>query len=570
MRIFRFILLFFAFLGFILAAPVGKDEAFKPSVLSASSGFEVKLSIDKSVYLYANKLKLYANGKDINTFLDFPTPSLKDDESVFTSDLSIFIPLGLLYNYSNDELDLIINYQGCSYDGFCYSPLQSSFKINLKNSTITPISINFVLDSIDEAANESTLSNDEQIAALFSDSSAIWVLASFFGYGLLLAFTPCVLPMLPILSAIIVAKASKQKSLKTALSTSIVYVLAMALTNAAFGVIAASIGSGLGAWLQSTPIIVATSVIFALLGILMFIAHNFKMPNALNAFVDKRINASSGYAGVALMGILSALVVSPCVAAPLAGALLYIASSGDVLLGGAALFILGLGMGAPLIALGFGAKILPRPGEWMAKISQIFGFIMLGFALWLLSRVIASEIVILLAGVLCVFAAVILGAFEAASSMVQKAFKAICAVILILGAGFILIFMLKSFNISAPLNTSLNAPLNQNVVTSLKELNNALQSSSKPVIAEFWASWCTNCKVFEKEVLGDKEVQAALNNFTLIKVDVSKADNKSAELLGQFELFGPPALIFYKDGKIQQKITGDVDKNDFLALLAKF
>ncbi len=568
MKILKFILLYFAiFTSFILAAPVDKDKAFEISLSSATSGFEATINIDKSVYLYADKLKFYANSKEINAFLDFPKITQKDGENVILNSFKIFIPLGLLYNYADENLDLFINYQGCSLDGFCYSPLQSSFKLNLKTSFITPISLNTPLENTSNF-EILTKSNDEQIADSFNELSAFWVIVSFFGYGLLLSFTPCVLPMLPVLSAIIIAKTSKQKSLKTALLASLSYVLAMALTNAIFGVIAASAGSGLNAWLQSNVVIIITSAVFAILGLLMFLTHNFKIPNFLNNFVDEKIKASSGYAGIALMGALSALVLSPCVAAPLAGALLYIANSADILLGGLALFFLGLGMGAPLIALGFGVKILPRPGEWMVKISQLFGFIMLGFALWMLSRI--FDEILIFAGILCVFAAVILGAFDEALSLAQKAFKAFCVVILIFGAGFILLFMFKEFGSDNLNKISYPSQATTQKISTLAQLNTAIQNSQKPVIAEFWASWCVNCKNFEKEVLSDSEVKNALENFTLIKVDVSKADNASKELLENFKLFGPPALIFFENKTQKLKITGEVNKMKFLEILNKF
>ena len=568
MKILKLILLYFAiFTSFILAAPVDKDKAFEISLSSATSGFEATINIDKSVYLYADKLKFYANSKEINAFLDYPKITQKDGENVILNSFKIFIPLGLLYNYADENLDLFINYQGCSLDGFCYSPLQSSFKLNLKTSFITPISLNTPLENTSNF-EILTKSNDEQIADSFNELSAFWVIVSFFGYGLLLSFTPCVLPMLPVLSAIIIAKTSKQKSLKTALLASLSYVLAMALTNAIFGVIAASAGSGLNAWLQSNVVIIITSAVFAILGLLMFLAHNFKIPNFLNNFVDEKIKASSGYAGIALMGALSALVLSPCVAAPLAGALLYIANSADILLGGLALFFLGLGMGAPLIALGFGVKILPHPGEWMVKISQLFGFIMLGFALWMLSRI--FDEILIFAGILCVFAAVILGAFDEALSLAQKAFKAFCVVILIFGAGFILLFMFKEFEADNLNKISYPSQATTQKISTLAELNTAIQNSQKPVIAEFWASWCVNCKNFEKEVLSDSEVKNALENFNLIKVDVSKADNASKELLENFKLFGPPALIFFENKTQKLKITGEVNKMKFLEILNKF
>lgn len=566
MRILKFILLYFGlFFSLVLATPVDKNKAFEILLSPVASGFEAKINLDKSVYLYANKLKIYANSKEINAFLDLPKSTQKDDQEVFLNSFKIFIPLGLLYNYGENEINLFINYQGCSLNGFCYSPLQSSFKLNLKNYFVTPISLNSVL------YDEIPKSNDEQIAENFSNLSAFLVIASFFGYGLLLSFTPCVLPMLPILSAIIIAKSNKQKSLKTAILASLIYVIAMALTNAIFGVIAACVGGGINAWIQSKPVIIITSVIFGFLGLLMFFANSFKIPNFLNNFVNEKIKASSGYAGIALMGVLCALVVSPCVAAPLAGALLYIANSADIILGGAALFSLGLGMGAPLIMLAFGVKILPRPGEWMLKISQLFGFIMLGFALWILARIIEHEI-LLFAGILCVFAAIILGAFDNAISMAQKFFKAFCVVILIFGTCFILLFMLENFS-SFSLIKNQNVILKQNLtqkITNLNELNEIIKNSQKPVIAEFWASWCVNCKNFEKEVLSDSEVLKALENFILIKVDVSNANDESSELLRNYELFGPPALIFYQNKTQKLKITGEVDKNKFLEILNKF
>ncbi|MFW5619524.1 MAG: thioredoxin domain-containing protein, partial [Campylobacter hyointestinalis] len=294
-----------------------------------------------------------------------------------------------------------------------------------------------------------------------------------------------------------------------------------------------------------------------------------ELPKKFQSYISSKSEKKGGILGVAIMGFLSALVVGPCVAAPLAGALLYIANSGDALLGGIALFVMSMGMGVPLLLVGIGSsRLLPKPGFWMDEIKRAFGFLMLGMAVWMLSRVIGDEISYFLYGVLGIFWAVGLGAFEPASTNGLKFIKAFGLFIFIISSVLVVNFSVNKF---APNLINKNVAIKQDniefiKVSNLKELDNILASSDKPVMIDFWASWCVNCKELDEITFMDPKVLLRLKDFTLIKIDVTNGSPDDAALMKKYSVFGPPALIFYKNTKElkNKQIVGFIGANEFL------
>ena len=348
-------------------------------------------------------------------------------------------------------------------------------------------------------------------------------------------------------------------------------------------------GSGVQSALQTPTVLIGFSLVFVALALSMFGLYELQMPLAMQNALSKKAQSKGGIIGVFAMGFLSALIASPCVAAPLAGALLYIAQSGNALFGGLALFTMGLGMGVPLLLIGASSgKILPRPGAWMDKIKTIFGFIMLIMAVWLSARVMGATAEILLYGVIGVFASVFFGAFDATNSELsggKKLLKGtallafIYSVLLIVGSfsgAKSALNPLEGFKSTSPgVNLSKNEP-NFISVSNLTELENAIKSSSKPVLIDFYATWCASCNELDEITFKDEAVLKKLENFTLLRVDVTKNSSDDAQIMKKFGLIGPPAILFFRAGSHAQdelknaRLIGFYPPEKFLAHLEKF
>lgn len=566
---FRFVTFMLFFISFCFSSVLSSDEAFKLEIQPTLSEFEAKINFDKSVYLYADKLKFVIKNQNLNEFLEFKEPKKDGANQIYDENFIVFLPLNLLKKYDNNEVELEIFFQGCSHSGFCYAPLKSSFKLNLNSLNVENLKQNETI------TNSQSSSNDEIIANTFKNSSAFWVLLSFFGYGLLLSLTPCVLPMVPILSAIIVAKKNVKNAKKSSFFASLLYVISMSVANAIFGIIAASFGASLQGYLQTPLVLISSSAIFVILAFFTFgfgarLEIFSKFQNALNS----KAGEFSGNFGVIFMGFLSALVISPCVAAPLAGALLYIASSGDVLLGGLALFVLSIGMGVPLLGLGAGFSFLPKPGAWMNKITIIFGFIMLGMAVWLLSRILSEQICYLLYGFLGICAVCFLADFGVLKSLKDRIFAIFLLILLAFSFCFIMLFVFESFGAKQQLNSSLSSDLStsdtRKKISSLNELNEFVKNAKSPVMIDFWANWCVNCKEFEEEIKNDILAQNLLLAFEVAIVDLSSMNDKNQEILSYYGLFGPPAFLFFENGELKHKIVATPKKDDFVTILKEF
>ena len=572
---FKFIFSLILFSGSLFAEVLDVSKAFVLSPSIDEQGVEIKFKFGENIYLYKDSFEVKLGEEKINGLLNMPKSENTGEYEIYPKDFSLFIPLNLVKEHlRNGSVRLNLSYQGCAKNGICYRPQTKIYDIFEKFGKFSIIA--FEKEQKDEANPEFTeLSEDQSIANELSSKNFFISLATFFGYGLLLSLTPCVFPMIPILSSIIVSKGGSLNAKKGFL-LSLVYVVAMSLAYALAGVGASLLGFGIAGALQNIYVLGAFAAIFVILSFSMFGFYDIKLPSKFENLISKKSQNSSGLVGVFIMGFASALIVSPCVAAPLAGALLYIAQSGDAIYGGIMLFVMGLGMGAPLLVIGLSSgKLLPRPGGWMDEVKKLFGFLMLIMAVWILARVLGAFFELLGYGVIGVFAAIYLGAFEAANSGWAKFKKALCVLVFIYSLMLIIGAFLGSKDVFSPLsglNLAKNeSELNFKQARNLNELNEMIKSSSKPVLVDFYADWCASCKEIEHITFKDAGVKNALAKFTLIRIDVTSGGAQNDEMLRNFGLIDPPALLLFKGGEEQKALRtiGFINAKNFLAKLEK-
>ena len=564
------------------------EEAFKVDFIKNENSLNIKIELGKDIYLYDDKLQVNItkpNKIELLKDLKLPKPVPYDGFIVHFDDLNIEIPYSLLkLKLDSNKYEIEFKFQGCSKAGLCYAHMSEkqiiSFEENAKEESIT--SIKEDIKQKDELSSSlkqeaENLSETDNIAASLKDSSTLIVLATFFGFGLLLAFTPCVFPMIPILSSIIV-KASQNESMsaKKGFLMSFVYVLAMSFAYSLAGIIAGIFGANLQASLQNPYVLVVFAFVFMALAFSMFGYFEIRLPASLQTKINKTADGKEkqGMLGIAIMGFLSALIVGPCVAPPLAGALVYIGQTGDALLGGIALFVMSLGMGVPLLLIGLGAgKFMPKPGGWMEGVTKIFGIIMLGVAIWLLDRVINPTVTMYLWAFLFISFGVYLKIYT------HIIVKSISKVLTILGAILLVGAVSGATNPLKPLDkfTSKVSLSKQDELKFIKiqniaQLEDAILKSSKPVILDFWANWCVSCKELDEITFKNDEVIKRLQNFTLLKVDVTQNSEEDKAIQKKFGVVGPPALIFWDENKQEvksAKIVGYKNPKEFLEILDK-
>ncbi len=465
------------------------------------------------------------------------------------------------------QFTLIAHYQGCADAGICYPPLTQELRITL--TPTLPARLSTTGFNTTEAVAPQNA--QDRLAAQLGSGKLLWTLLVFFGLGLLLAFTPCVFPMIPILSNIILGEKSLTAGRAFAISLS--FVMAMALTYTLAGVAAALAGASLQAAMQNPWVIGAFVGVLGLLALSLFGFYELRLPSALQTRIARLSGTqrSGSFIGAAIMGIFSALLVSPCTTAPLLGALLYISQSGDALLGGLALFSLSLGMGLPLLLIGTSAAtLLPKAGAWMEQVKAVFGVLILALGIWLLERIFSPALTLWLWAMLCIISAVAMGALQAlpqGASGLRSVWRGLGVVLLIYG---VLLLIGASSGAQDPLrplaaifystgssaNTGPQGPqtdspsptLQFHRVTTLAELNTHLQQAQarqQPVLVDFYADWCVDCVRMKRTTFTDSAVASALSAFYLIQADITQHGPPQRELLQRFTLFGPPALLFY-------------------------
>ena len=545
--------------------PLNFDNAFKiDAKFIKDSGAVLSFNIDESVYLYKDKFKLTISSNLINDELNLPPTKTYKDHEIYSGQFQILIPQGLIKDLSNiDKFDIKLSLSGCSIDGFCYPPKNFKFdffrgfsdykitKTELKNSNL----------------QHQAQRKEAKIAGFFENKNIFWIFAIFFGYGLLMSLTPCVFPMIPILSSILAFKIaknpngekSKQISIKTMLFLSLIYVLSMAFAYALIGAITGLFGFNLNTAFQNPLVSAVISALFVFFALNMFGVFEINLPSGFQNKISDKLQQKGGIFAVIFMGMLSALIVGPCIVAPMAGALIYIANTGDWLIGFFTLFFMGLGMGVPLLAIGTGFG-LPRPGAWMGEIRMIFGFLMLFSAVYFSDWVIGKNLALLFYGIIGVFFAVFLWD----SNRLKQGFSLVIfiySVILIIGfaIGGVKPFKpLQNLGSTNALQSNFNAKLNFKYVSNLGDLNTVLKTSTKPVLLDFWASWCVSCEEFDEILSG-----VNLDKFELIRVDMTAQDEKISEILTKFGVLNPPTILFFKNGEEIQsaRIVGLVEKS---------
>jgi thiol:disulfide interchange protein DsbD len=413
---------------------------------------------------------------------------------------------------------------------------------------------------IDPQPRFSVFASDIDIARLFEGNVAL-VLAGFLLFGLLLTFTPCVLPMIPILSAIIAGE-GKDLTKARGLALSLSYVLGMAVAYALAGVAAAYSGSLIAAALQNAWVLGAFALVFVALALSMFGFYELRLPGFLHHRLHSAHRRLRGgqIVSVAAMGVLSAIIVSPCVAAPLAGALLYISQTRDVALGGAALLALALGMGVPLVAVGVSEGVLlPKAGAWMESVRKFFGVLLLAVAIWIVSPVIPPMAQMLAWGALFIGSAIFLRAVDplpASASGWSRLWKAVGIIALVAGVAMLVGAFTGSRDVLRPLagvagqRQGALPAVSWTRVVSLGDLETKLQAPGRPVMLDFYADWCVSCKEMESFTFSDPKVRAELDRMLLLQVDVTANNENDRALLKRFSLFGPPGIIFFDaDGR---------------------
>ncbi|OUT13693.1 cytochrome C biogenesis protein [Campylobacter concisus] len=571
----KFLFSIILFAGSLFAEVLDVSKAFVLTPSVDSQNVEVKFNFGENIYLYKESFEIKLAGKKINELLNLPSSENTGEYEIYPKDFSIFIPLNLVKeNLSNGKAILDINYQGCAKNGICYRPQSRIYEITDQAGKFSIATFKKEQKSDTDILAEE-FSSEQDIANGLGDKNFFISLLTFFGYGLLLSLTPCVFPMIPILSSIIVSKGANLNAKKGFL-LSFIYVVAMSLAYALAGVAASLLGFGIAGALQNIYVLGAFAAIFVILSFSMFGFYDIKLPAKFENLISKKSQNSSGYVGIFIMGFASALIVSPCVAAPLAGALLYIAQSGNIFYGGIMLFVMGLGMGVPLLIIGLSSgKLLPKPGSWMDEVKKFFGFLMLIMAVWILARVLGEFFELLGYGIIGIFMAVYFGAFEVAEQSWTKFKKAFFILVFIYSVMLIVGSFLGSKEAFSPLSglnlAKSDSALKFNSVKNLYELNEVIKNSTKPVLVDFYADWCASCKEIEKITFKDSDVIDALANFALIRIDVTNGGSQNDEMLRNFGLIDPPALLLFNGGNELKflRTIGFIDAKNFLAKLEK-
>ncbi len=610
----------------ILASPILKaaesdllepEQAFRYTAhMVDAKTIEAQFRVADGYYLYRDKIKFAADPVKLGK-PDFPPGKIKQDdivgrEEIYPGDFKVRIPVEA--SKPGQHFTLTASYQGCAGQfGICFPPIETKLQFDLptaakaaaeperpkaakktespvKLEPITPptapVAVMPAPQAVAAAPVQDT-SDSGKIASLLKGGNFWLIIAGFFGAGLLLSLTPCVFPMIPILSGIIVGQGHRVTKGR-GFMLSLAYVLGMAITYALAGVAAGMSGTLISNALQNPWALGTGAAIFVALAFSMFGFYELQLPSFLQSRFTEASNKQQGgkLTGVFIMGALSALIVGPCVAAPLAGALLYIGQSGDVVLGGIALFSLALGMGVPLLLVGLSAgALLPRAGGWMEAVKKFFGVLLLGVAVWLISPLIPDLMQMLVWAALLIISGVYLRAMDPLASDAggwHRFWKGIGIITLVAGVSLLLGALGGSRDPLQPLSifkggtasaAQTEARLNFQRVRNVAELDAAVKAAAgRPAMLDFYADWCVSCKEFEHNTFSDPRIQARLKDVTLLQVDVTGNTDDDKALLKRFSLFGPPGIIFFdQSGKEQAsaRVVGYEPPEKFLGSLSK-
>ncbi len=567
------------------AEPLDPEQAYRFSARAVdATTVEARWQITDGYYMYRQKIRFSAEPGTVSLGEPvFPPGEVKDDEffgkvETYRKEIRIRIPVE-----ANGALSLTLKAvsQGCWDQGICYPPTPQQTKVVLLPTQATPA----VAESPIATPTPAETDESSRIARLLKHGSFWLIIASFFGFGLLLSLTPCVFPMVPILSGIIVNHGHAVTHAR-AFGLSVAYVMGMAVTYAAVGVAAGFSGTLLSNALQNAWVLGCFALVFVVLSLSMFGFYELQLPSALQSRVSEKANRQGGSVGaIAVMGALSALIVGPCIAAPLAGTLLYIAQTGDAVLGGAVLFAMALGMGAPLLAVGvFSRSLLPKAGPWMDAVKKFFGVVMLATALWMASPVIPAWAQMLGWAALLIVPAIFMHAIDPLPSHAtgwHRLWKGVGVLMLLMGTAMVAGLLGGSRDPLRPLDflgASTAAEKKGLVfarVRSIAELEARLHDTvgkGQPVMLDFYADWCVSCKEMEKFTFADPRVQDKLAGTLLLQADVTANDDDDRTLLKRFGFFGPPGIVFFDtQGKEIEgvRVVGYQPPEQFLSSLAQ-
>lgn len=554
--------------------PMKPEDAFRIELLDTVEGrIEIGWTIEPGYYLYRDYIRAEtAEGAplEVETF-----PGHQKDDPNFGAVEVYYDSATAVLPKAGGEVRVI--WQGCQEDGICYAPVTSTL-------TLPALSETAAASAPAQATGALQLAEEPSLLERLSARGGVaLVLLAFLGFGLMLALTPCVFPMVPILAGMLARQGEKLTPARGA-ALSGAYVLAMASAFAALGAVAGWSGQNLQMLLQSPWAIGGVAALFVALALSSLGLFDLQLPTALTARLSSGNRGRGSLGGAATLGFTSALIVGPCVTAPLAGAFLYIAQTGDVALGAAALFMLGLGQGVPLFLAGtFGAKILPKAGAWMEAMRRIFGVVFLGMAIWLLERLLPGPFILALWAILLAGVAVFLGALDRSEAETRPGQR------LQRTGGVIALFAAALLGIGAALGgseplrplaplltagrTTEAAPgLNFTEVTTAEGLTNALGGSESPAMVYLTADWCVTCKGIERSVLPDPVVTAALADLRLIKADVSKTGAEATELMQMIGAAGPPTMIFLDRARREaagSRLIGSIAADDIRRSVAQ-
>ena len=565
----------FAFAGFDSALKKQKflspEVAFQVEAVKKNDLISTKITMADKIHIYDDSLHYrIISPSTLELSVKKPAPHELDGDKVYEKELTVTIPVKEIESKVKGDYTLEIEFQGCSDAGICYQPIKKSF--NFKGTELG------VFDKISSLTKEG---NTAKIADVLGSESSLFIIILFFIFGLLLALTPCVFPMIPILSSIIVSQSGEGKpSVAKAFFTSLVYVVSMALTYTVVGVVAGLLGADIQAAMQNPWVLTIFAAMFVALAFSLFGYYEIGLPTSWQSKISAASDEAGqkgGIVGTAIMGLLSALIVGPCVAPPLGGAVLFISHSGDALLGGVALFVMSMGMGMPLLLVGIGAgKFMPKPGGWMTAVSQVFGVMMLGLAIFMLGRILPDSITMILWSLLFIGSALYMGVFESrAGEGMMKLFKLLAMVFLLYGASLFIGALSGAHSILNPFEkftlgekgtVQAKADKSGHLGYSVERLMKEIKASSKPVVVDFGKDSCTACAELEHITFPDPKVKEQLKNFTFIQIDLTDNSEEDKALLKKFELFGTPNIIFFdKENKFmpEKSLTGFVNPEEF-------
>jgi len=573
------------------------DEAFGMRVeVRDAHTLVVSFRVTPGYYLYRDKTTFAIDGDMVKIArVELPKGEPKQDPNfglleVFHQSFQALVTLER--PAAPTRIRLSVGYQGCSDQKMCYPPIARTVELELPDGNAAAAAA----PALTEAPPQEQVTplpltpgampetENAKIAGLFQSGNFWLIVSFFFGAGVLLAFTPCTFPMIPILSGIIVGRGHKITHLH-AFILSLAYVLGMAITYAAAGVAAGFSGELISTALQTPWVLGSFAAVFVLLSLSMFGFYELQLPTALQSKLSDASNHLHGghLSGVFVMGALSAIIVGPCVAAPLAGALLYIGQSHDAVLGGTALFAMALGMGAPLLLIGASAGILlPKAGPWMESVKRFFGVLLLALAIWIIQPLLPIGVQMALWALLLIFSGIYLRALDPLPHNAggrHKLFKGIGLVALLLGVAYLIGALSGASDILKPLGNIGRAEISEPATLRFARIKDSAdldrrlaQATGQYVMLDFYADWCVSCKEMERYTFGDAAVRDRLKPVLLLQADVTANSDADKELLKRFGLYGPPGIIFFDEQGRELsslRVTGYQDAAQFLQTLRR-